>query len=152
MAPTHHEKKMTTPFQKPGTPIFPLHPYDEDPNWTKGAACKGSTELFYPERGDNITVRKAKLICSTCPMQKKCLEYALYHNEHNGIWGGTTDRERSRIKRQHKYDSEPHGTYTGWMMHYRRKEQPCEPCRTAKNIYQNANKKKNRQPNEPVND
>ena len=138
------------PFQKPGTPIFPIHPYDENPNWTQHASCKGSTALFYPERGDNATVRKAKLICTTCPIQQQCLEYALYHNEHIGIWGGYTDRERQRIKRQRIYNAEPHGTYAGWMMHYRRQETPCDPCRNARNIYQTANKKKNQNPNEPT--
>lgn len=28
-----------------------------------------------------------------------------------------------------------HGTYAGFMRHYRRKETPCEPCRQARNTY-----------------
>jgi hypothetical protein len=39
----------------------------------------------------------AKKICSTCPYQIVCLEYALKHNE-IGIWGGTTENERRRMK------------------------------------------------------
>jgi WhiB family redox-sensing transcriptional regulator len=151
MAPTHHEKTMI-PAKKPGTATFPLHPFDEDPNWADDAACKGSTELFYPERGDNAAVKEAKKICAICPIKQKCLDYALWHNERIGIWGGTTDRDRERIKQQAKHDSEPHGTHAGWMMHYRRKQPPCEPCKNAKNIYQNEKKRLNRlkKKNEPT--
>jgi WhiB family redox-sensing transcriptional regulator len=99
---SNNKKKNRGTLQKPGTPIFPSHPFDDNPNWTNTAACKGATEIFYPERGDNVSARKAKKICANCPIKQKCLEYALYHNERIGIWGGLTDRERERLKKQLK--------------------------------------------------
>lgn len=43
--------------------------------------------------------REAKKICSQCPVQLLCLEYALDANERYGIWGGTTYKERKQIRR-----------------------------------------------------
>lgn len=42
--------------------------------------------------------RQAKAICKQCPLINDCLAYALQYDE-QGIWGGTTERERSRIRR-----------------------------------------------------
>lgn len=42
--------------------------------------------------------REAKMICSSCPYQMRCLEYAIKHPEEQGIWGGTTEYERRRIR------------------------------------------------------
>lgn len=59
-------------------------------------------ELFFPERGAVTAgqrgIQSAKSICRTCPYTIECLEWALTHNE-MGIWGGTTERERRRLKR-----------------------------------------------------
>jgi hypothetical protein len=41
----------------------------------------------------------AKKICSTCKIKTECLSYALYH-EMFGIWGGATERERHKIRKQ----------------------------------------------------
>ena len=48
--------------------------------------------------------RKAKRICMECPVKGPCLEFALKHSEH-GVWGGTTDRERNRIRIRRYEDS-----------------------------------------------
>lgn len=42
--------------------------------------------------------RQAKAICKQCPLINDCLAYALQYDE-QGIWGGTNERERSRIRR-----------------------------------------------------
>lgn len=42
--------------------------------------------------------REAKLICSSCPYQLRCLEYALKSPDEMGIWGGTTESDRRRIR------------------------------------------------------
>ena len=63
------------------------------PSWTEEANCK-----FFPERG--ASTRKAKAICRACTVQDECLEYAVEQSEKFGIWGGLSERERRRIKRQ----------------------------------------------------
>ena len=40
----------------------------------------------------------AKVVCIGCPVQRECLEYALDNGEY-GVWGGTSERERRRIRR-----------------------------------------------------
>ena len=42
--------------------------------------------------------KEAKAICADCPYKVRCLEYALKNHE-QGIWGGTTERERTTIRR-----------------------------------------------------
>lgn len=39
----------------------------------------------------------AKAICSSCPAADECLELALGWHPVEGVWGGTTIGERSRI-------------------------------------------------------
>lgn len=41
----------------------------------------------------------AKEICGTCPYQLRCALYAVKHSELQGIWGGTTERERMSMRR-----------------------------------------------------
>ncbi|GAB3992589.1 hypothetical protein GCM10029992_02120 [Glycomyces albus] len=49
------------------------------------------------ERG---STRDAKRICARCEVKENCLQYALEHDERFGIWGGLSERERRKIKRQ----------------------------------------------------
>ena len=70
--------------------------------WRKRAACRGiDTAIFYPETEDDEGV-EAKAVCALCPVHQACLEHALAHREREGIWGGTTERERRRIVRQRR--------------------------------------------------
>lgn len=78
---------------------IPPHPYDSDPNWQSKGACKGKTALFFPPRGTpGSKIREAKAICKTCPIRQQCLDYALWHGDKHGIWGGKTDKERRQIR------------------------------------------------------
>jgi WhiB family redox-sensing transcriptional regulator len=43
--------------------------------------------------------KEAKIICSTCPYQERCLKYALDHPEEQGIWGMSTEKQRRKIRR-----------------------------------------------------
>jgi WhiB family redox-sensing transcriptional regulator len=58
----------------------------------------------YVERKDQKEEReqRAKAICATCPVREACLEFALTNREHDGVWGGATERERRRIVRQRR--------------------------------------------------
>jgi WhiB family redox-sensing transcriptional regulator len=37
---------------------------------------------------------RAKSICTVCPVQSSCLDYAVESIEQYGIWGGFTESER----------------------------------------------------------
>jgi WhiB family transcriptional regulator, redox-sensing transcriptional regulator len=77
--------------------------------WYPKAACKGITDLMYPERVPGepnyaaVDSANAKKVCFTeCPARLLCLELALETDEDWGIWGGTSLDERRAIKRQRK--------------------------------------------------
>lgn len=63
------------------------------------------TDIFYPEADDLGNYNEsdfdtAKNICSSCWLKDKCLEFALKTNEKEGVWGGTTPKERRSIRRK----------------------------------------------------
>lgn len=67
--------------------------------WQDQALCaQTDPEAFFPEKGGST--REAKRICKACAVRDECLEYALEHDERFGIWGGLSDRERRRLKKQ----------------------------------------------------
>lgn len=70
-----------------------------DRGWQSQANCLGvDPDLFFPERG--ASTREAKTVCRACVVRSECLEYALINGEKFGIWGGLSERERRRIRRQ----------------------------------------------------
>jgi WhiB family redox-sensing transcriptional regulator len=71
----------------------------EDLGWQQYANCLGvDPDLFFPERG--ASTREAKEVCRGCVVREDCLEYAIVHAEKFGIWGGLSERERRRIRRE----------------------------------------------------
>jgi WhiB family redox-sensing transcriptional regulator len=64
----------------------------------KKGACKGVGDFFFPERGEST--REQKEICRGCAVRFQCLEYAIENKEKFGIWGGMSERERRRLRRQ----------------------------------------------------
>lgn len=74
--------------------------------WRDNAACKDKDpDIFYPESENSPYVQIAKAVCSVCPAQGNCLRYALQNNEHIGIWGGLTERERRNRRRRLRKES-----------------------------------------------
>ena len=72
--------------------------------WQDQANCLGvDPDLFFPERG--ASTREAKEVCKGCIVRGECLEYALANGEKFGIWGGLSERERRRLRRQRAQDS-----------------------------------------------
>ena len=43
--------------------------------------------------------KTAKKICEECPYKIRCLDYALDNPDLLGIWGGTSDGERRKMRR-----------------------------------------------------
>lgn len=73
----------------------PERPYE----WQDDALCaQVGTEMFFPEK-DGST-KDAKQICAQCPVREQCLAYAIENNERFGIWGGVSERELHRMKKQ----------------------------------------------------
>jgi WhiB family redox-sensing transcriptional regulator len=71
----------------------------QDRRWQERANCLGvDPDLFFPERG--ASTKEAKGVCAGCEVRLECLEYALRHGEKFGIWGGMSERERRRLRRQ----------------------------------------------------
>ena len=71
----------------------------DDRAWQDQAHCLGvDPDLFFPERG--ASTREAKDVCRGCEVRQQCLEYALANGEKFGIWGGLSERERRRLRRQ----------------------------------------------------
>lgn len=72
-----------------------------DRDWVTESACKGlDPTIFYPATDEEAA--EAKQVCGACPVRIECLEHAIGHREHNGVWGGATERERQRIIRRRR--------------------------------------------------
>lgn len=116
----------------------------------------GDPELWHPTPGQKAS--DAKSICGRCPEMDACLTYALAHDV-EGIWGGTTERQRQDWRRDNGRRSVPlstnkylpikakapetarplepikHGDRNGARAHRKRGEDPCEPCVLADRAY-----------------
>ena len=68
------------------------------PDWQAFAACRGMpVETFVLPIGGSAV--RARAVCAGCPVNGDCLSYALSEPDLEGIWAGTTARERSRLRR-----------------------------------------------------
>lgn len=71
----------------------------DDTSWQNLGNCMGvDPDLFFPERG--ASAKEAKAVCNSCVVREDCLEYALSNGEKFGIWGGMSERERGRFRKQ----------------------------------------------------
>ncbi|HET9973420.1 MAG TPA: WhiB family transcriptional regulator [Streptosporangiaceae bacterium] len=72
--------------------------------WRRRAACQGNDpELFFPvgSAGPALAqIAEAKKICARCPVSWECLVFAMTTGQHYGIWGGLTEDERRRLRRE----------------------------------------------------
>lgn len=67
--------------------------------WRKDAACKGvDADLFFP--GYKNPAIEAKRVCANCQVKEPCLAFALKNPEEQGVWGGTTEKDRAEIRRK----------------------------------------------------
>src|ERR1700684_810823 len=79
------------------------HAWD-DADWRSNAACRDTEpELFFPVGTTGMAtdqIESAKRVCDHCDAQKACLEFALATNQESGVWGGTTEDERRKLRKQ----------------------------------------------------
>lgn len=66
-------------------------------DWTVLAKCRGMEDAFFPEAAEQ---KRARLLCSGCPVRAQCLAEALDNRIEWGVWGGMTERERRLLLRQ----------------------------------------------------
>ena len=73
--------------------------------WRRVSACRDTDpDLFFPvgTTGPAIEqIENAKAVCDSCEAQTECLEYALATNQDSGIWGGTSEEERRKLRKQY---------------------------------------------------
>jgi WhiB family redox-sensing transcriptional regulator len=106
------------------------------PNLTEPALCaETDPELFFPENPGS-PARAAKRVCAACLAQPECLQWAVSYPEAlDGVWGGTSVRERRVLRLKAgvtRERMEPrHGTEGGATAHYRAGEKPCDACLDA---------------------
>jgi WhiB family transcriptional regulator, redox-sensing transcriptional regulator len=73
-------------------------------SWQAQGLCRtADSAIFFPpaqfehkpER--EAREKRAKAICSDCPVRAQCLEWALTTREPHGVWGGYAEAERKQM-------------------------------------------------------
>ena len=69
---------------------------------SQGACLSADPDLFFPisvAGPGSAQVAEAKSVCRGCPVHRQCLDFALRNSRVHGIWGGTTEEDRVRMRR-----------------------------------------------------
>lgn len=70
-----------------------------DLSWMEDALCaQTDPDAFHPGKSDTNTA--AKRTCAACDVTAECLAYALADPSLEGVWGGTSQRERQAMRRK----------------------------------------------------
>jgi WhiB family redox-sensing transcriptional regulator len=71
----------------------------QDQDWRAHGSCsQGDPNLWFAVGA--LEHKRAKSICRRCPVKTECLAYAMDTPIDHGVWGGLTERERRRYRRQ----------------------------------------------------
>jgi WhiB family transcriptional regulator, redox-sensing transcriptional regulator len=71
----------------------------DDLSWQDLARCaETDPEAYFPDKGGST--REAKRVCRSCEVRAECLEYAIETDQRFGVWGGLSERERRKLRRQ----------------------------------------------------
>ncbi len=80
----------------------PVFDWDKE-SWRDLAACRHvDADLFFPvgTTGTAVdSIAAAKAVCASCPVRDACLQFALETKQEDGVWGGTDEDERRRLRR-----------------------------------------------------
>jgi len=125
-------------------------------DWQSQGICRVRqlpVDIFFPAQGEKVS-QEAVFACEDCPVQEKCLEHALRHEQY-GYWAGTTESQRVSIRKSLKisiktpqsnytYSEDKfkqtsvrastalHGTVSGYNKHMRDRTRTCQACKDAK--------------------
>jgi WhiB family transcriptional regulator, redox-sensing transcriptional regulator len=70
-------------------------------DWVELSLCKKMDKnLFFPDSYSGV--KKAKEICTKCPVSEQCLQYAITNDITYGVWGGLGETDRLRLRRVRK--------------------------------------------------
>ena len=111
------------------------HGPDRPDDWREQSACKDdpTPDLWFVAPSDRHGIAAAKAICRRCPVAAECLAEAMANPSIVGVWGGTTENQRAKLRaampRQPK--GIRHGTPGGHRTHRSRGEESCGPCTAA---------------------
>ena len=76
--------------------------WDAD-DWRRAAACRNTEpDLFFPVGTTGPAVDQidaAKRVCRSCEALEPCLDFALATNQESGVWGGTSEEERRKLRK-----------------------------------------------------
>lgn len=85
---------MAITFSRPST--------RDDSKWRDDAACRNTDpDVFFPvgTTGEAVAENKAAIaVCQRCPVRERCLEFAMATNQRDGVWGGTSEEDRRRMR------------------------------------------------------
>ncbi len=78
--------------------------YDWDTDdWRQKASCRDTDpDLFFPVGTTGTAldqIEAAKVVCRDCYALPECLEFALATNQESGVWGGTSEDERRKLRK-----------------------------------------------------
>ncbi|MFF7074520.1 WhiB family transcriptional regulator [Streptomyces pseudovenezuelae] len=78
-----------------------------DPHTAPGLACRTNPDLFAYDQtpadaDERRRVARAQRVCGGCPVVTQCLKWALANPALtlNGVWGATTPRQRTTLRRR----------------------------------------------------
>ena len=70
-----------------------------DQDWRAHGLCSRTNPDLWFSPGA-LEHKEAKRICRACPVRMDCLQYAMETPVDHGVWGGLTERERRRRRRE----------------------------------------------------
>ncbi len=87
--------------------LFVSDPRDLQGPWWVDAACQDAEpDVFFPVSDCDVWSRTAALeYCGACAVRSQCLAVAMTDRTLIGIWGGTDEAERARLRRHHYADA-----------------------------------------------
>jgi WhiB family redox-sensing transcriptional regulator len=81
------------------------HDPDSATAWMAEGNCRlHPPATFFPS--DGVGVDRARKICASCPVIDTCLEFALDERIDHGVWGGCSERERRRILKRRRVETD----------------------------------------------
>ena len=73
-------------------------------DWREKASCRSvDPDLFFPVGTTGVAlvqIEHAKSVCRQCDVKQACLDFAIQTNQESGVWGGTSEEERRKLRRQ----------------------------------------------------
>ena len=76
--------------------------WDADDSRRAGSMSQHRTGPVLPGRHDRSSRRpdrRRQALCRSCEALEPCLDFALATNQESGVWGGTSEEERRKLRK-----------------------------------------------------